>query len=98
MRRHHSLLRRRLIVQYIAMNIKDLLLSFGVTLFITVTGSALSLFLISTMAFVLSRKEFKLASFYTVLILIPLFFGGGLAASYAVNTQLLGLKNNILAG
>lgn len=83
--------------RYIAMNIKDLLLSFGVTLFITVTGSALSLFLISTMAFVLSRKEFKLASFYTVLILIPLFFGGGLAASYAVNTQLLGLKNSILA-
>ena len=29
--------------RYIAMNIKDLLLSFGVTLFITVTGSALSL-------------------------------------------------------
>ena len=44
--------------RYIAMNIKDLLLSFGVTLFITVTGSALSLFLISTMAFVLSRREF----------------------------------------
>ncbi len=83
--------------RYIAMNVKELLLSFGVTLFITVAGSALSLFLISTMAFVLSRKEFKLAGFYTVLILIPLFFGGGLAASYAVNTQLLGLKNNILA-
>lgn len=83
--------------RYIGMNIKELLISFGVTILITLTGAALSLFLISTMAFALSRKEFKLASLYTVLILIPLFFGGGLAASYAVNTQLLGLKNNILA-
>ena len=31
------------------------------------------------------------------MILIPMFFGGGLAASYVVNTQLFGLKNSIFA-
>ena len=83
--------------RYIGDNFVYLLRSFGVTLLITILGSALSLFLISTMAFALSRKEFRLAKLYTILIIIPLFFSGGLAASYAVNTQLLGLKNSLLA-
>ena len=69
------------------------LLSAGLTL----SGTLLSLALISTMAFVLSRREFRLRKLYTALVLIPMFFSGGLAASYVVNTQLFGLKNTFWA-
>lgn len=71
--------------------------SFLLSLVIMILGTVLSLGLISTMAYVLSRKDFRFRKLYTVIILIPMFFGGGLAASYVVNTQLFGLKNNILA-
>jgi putative aldouronate transport system permease protein len=71
--------------------------SFLLSCFITVIGTALSLFLISTMAFALSRPEFKYRKICTVMIMIPLFFSGGLAASYAVNTQLYHIKDTLWA-
>lgn len=64
---------------------------------VMLVGTALSLILISTMAFALSRRDFRLRRLYNVLIIIPLFFSGGLVASYVVNTQLLGLKNSFFA-
>ena len=71
--------------------------SFLLSALLTAAGTVLSLILISTMAFVLSRREFRFRSFYTVLIIIPMFFSGGLAASYVVNTQIFGLKNTFFA-
>ena len=71
--------------------------SFLLSAGLTVAGTLLSLALISTMAFVLSRQEFRYQKLFTVIILIPMFFSGGLAASYVVNTQLFGLKNTFWA-
>ena len=71
--------------------------SFLLSLVVMIVGTLLSLWLISTMAYALSRSKFKLRKFYTILILIPMFFGGGLVASYVVNTQLFGLRNSVLA-
>ena len=71
--------------------------SFLLSAALTLAGTLLSLALISTMAFVLSRREFRYQKLFTVIILIPMFFSGGLAASYVVNTQLFGLKNTFWA-
>ena len=71
--------------------------SFLLSVLLTLAGTLLSLALISTMAFVLSRREFRFRKLFTALILIPMFFSGGLAASYVVNTQLFGLKNTFWA-
>ena len=71
--------------------------SFLLSALLMLAGTALSLTLISTMAFVLSRRDFRLRRLYTALVLIPMFFTGGLAASYVVNTQLFGLKNTFWA-
>ena len=71
--------------------------SFLVSCLITLVGTALSLGLIGTMAFVLSRREFRLRKLYTAIVVIPMFFGGGLAAGYVVNTQLFHLKDSLWA-
>ncbi|MBQ6504296.1 MAG: carbohydrate ABC transporter permease [Flexilinea sp.] len=71
--------------------------SFLLSVALTLAGTLLSLILISTMAFVLSRRDFRFRKLYTALILIPMFFSGGLAASYVVNTQIFGLKNTFFA-
>ena len=83
--------------QYLFAHGKNLFFSFGVTVFITAAGTVLSLLLISTMAYALSQKDFRFNVLFTLVVVIPMFFGGGLAASYTVNTQLYGLKNTIWA-
>ena len=82
---------------YIFKNAGNILRAFGVTFAVTIVGTVLSLFLISTMAYVISNKYYKHRNVLTVVVMIPMFFSGGLAASYAVNTQLFGLKNSYLA-
>ena len=71
--------------------------SFLLSALLTLAGTLLSLALISTMAFALSRREFRFRRLFTALVLIPMFFSGGLAASYVVNTQLFGMKNTFWA-
>lgn len=83
--------------RYLAGSAGQVIDSFSVTVFITVIGTMLSLVLISTMAYALSQNDYSFRRLYTAVIMLPMFFGGGLAASYAVNTQVFGLKNTILA-
>ena len=64
---------------------------------ITLVGTLLGLTLISTMGYVLSRRNFRLRGLYTTMIFIPMIFNGGLLSTYVVNTQLLGLKNTYWA-
>ncbi len=64
---------------------------------ITVVGTCLGLMFISTMGYVLSRRNFKLRGIYTMLIFIPMIFSGGLLSTYVVNTQLLHLRNTYWA-
>ena len=71
--------------------------SFLLSVAVTAVGTFVSLWLISSMAYVLCRTRGGLKRFYTILILIPMFFGGGLVASYVVNTQLFALKNSFFA-
>lgn len=63
---------------------------------VTVVGTVLGLILTTTMGYALSRKSYKLRSFYTFFIFIPMLFHGGLVSTYVVNTQLLGLQNSYL--
>lgn len=71
---------------------KALLVSVGVT----VIGTVLGLFLTTTMGYVLSRPNFKLKSFMTWLVFIPMIFGGGLVATYNVYTTVLHINNSLM--
>ena len=73
--------------------LRSLINSLGITL----AGTALGLMLITTMAYVISRKTFRLRKVYAVFIFIPMIFNGGLLATYVVNAQLLHLKNTYFA-
>ncbi len=77
--------------------VPTIVLAFFTSVGLTVVGTLIGLTLISTMGYVLSRRNFKLRSLYTTLIFIPMIFNGGLLSTYVVNTQLLGLKNTYWA-
>jgi putative aldouronate transport system permease protein len=71
--------------------------AYGVTVFTTVVGTVLSLVVISTFAYPLSRKDFAYRKLFTFLVVFTLLFNGGLVSWYLVTTQVLHLKNNIWA-
>ena len=62
---------------------------------VTAIGTILGVILTCLMGYVLSRKEHMLNGFLTILIFIPMIFGGGMAASYVVNTQVLQLRDTL---
>ena len=71
--------------------------AYGITILVTITGTLLGLFIMTSFAYALSRKNFTYRKFFTKLIFIPMLFSGGLVASYLINTRFLGLKNTIWA-
>ena len=68
-----------------------------ISILVTTVGTVLGVSLTALLGYVLSRTEHKLNNFLTVMVFIPMVFGGGLASSYVVNTQMLGLKNTLWA-
>ena len=66
-----------------------------VSIYVTALGTCIGVALTTVMGYVLSRTEHKLNNFLTILIFIPMVFGGGMAASYVVTSQVLHLKDSM---
>ena len=69
----------------------------GVSVFVTIVGTALGVLLTTLMGYVLSRPGYKLNGFLTMVVFIPMVFNGGLVSTYYVVSQLLELKNTVWA-
>ena len=66
------------------------------SLFVCVVGTLITLFVTATYAYTVSRNNFGARRIINFLLLFPMFFGGGAAASYIVNVNWYHLKNNLL--
>ncbi len=64
------------------------------TIFYTALGTFISLFLVVTLSYPLSRKDFKLRNLLTVMIAVTMFFSGGMIPTYLV-VKKLGMLNTI---
>lgn len=64
-----------------------------VSVYVTTLGTVLGVLLTTSMGYVLSRREHKLNNFLTMVVFIPMVFGGGMTASYVINTQVLHMYN-----
>ncbi|NEW09111.1 carbohydrate ABC transporter permease [Paenibacillus sp. SYP-B3998] len=73
----------------------QLLRSFGVTVTVTVIGTLLTLFCVSTYAYAIARKNFTYRRFFSFLAFFTMLFSGGLVPSYIIMTQFLHLQNTI---
>ena len=74
---------------------QTILHSLWVSIYVTAIGTVIGVALPTVMGYVLSRTEHKLNTFLTILIFIPMVFGGGMAASYVVTSQVLHLKDTM---
>ncbi|MCA0753608.1 carbohydrate ABC transporter permease [Paenibacillus sp. N4] len=75
----------------------QLLRSYGVTILITVIGTAIGVVSIALFAYAISRKSFKYRNFFAFFAFFTMLFNGGLVPTYIVVTQLLGMKDTLWA-
>ncbi|REE70572.1 putative aldouronate transport system permease protein [Paenibacillus taihuensis] len=71
--------------------------AYGVTIFITVLGTAAGLLMMSMAGYVLNRKDFKYRHFFSFLIYFTTLFAGGLIPSYILMVKYLHLKDSLFA-
>ena len=74
---------------------KQLATSYGVTIFVTVAGTFLGLFVMSMFAYSISRRGFRLSRFLSIYLIIPMLFNGGQLSGYIIFTSNYGLKDSI---
>ncbi len=74
-----------------------ILSSYKVTIFVVFVGTFLNLIFTTIAAFLLTRRNFAIRNFLTWMMLITMYFGGGMIPTYLVYTQVLGLRNSLLA-
>ena len=74
---------------------EQILDAYGVTIFFTVLTTAGAIFMQSTIAYALSRRDFALRKPITFIIFFTTLFGGGMVPSYILNTSYLHLGNTI---
>lgn len=75
----------------------QILRSFGISIFITVVGTVISVLVTSFYAYALSRPSFKYRSFFGYLAIFTMLFSGGLVPTYLVMTRVLNLGDTIWA-
>lgn len=83
--------------KYVLQTGDSLLRSYGVTIFVTVVGTLISLFIITLYAYGISRKNFKYRKGFGFFAFFTMLFNGGMVPTYIVVTQLLGLKDTVWA-
>lgn len=69
----------------------------GISVLLTVAGLFVGLGLNSTIAYSLSRPNFRFKKFFTIWILIPMLFSGGMLPFYIIVSQVLQLRNSLWA-
>lgn len=74
-----------------------ILRGYGVSILITVSGTAAGLFIVAMTAYVLSRRDFKYRNKISFFFYFTTLFNGGLVSSYIFYIRCLHLKNSYLA-
>ena len=83
--------------RYIAQEWTQIGRAYGVTIFVTVVGTVLSLILVSMTGYALSQKDVPGLKIVFILILITMLFNGGVVSSYIIYTNVVNVKNTIWA-
>jgi putative aldouronate transport system permease protein len=82
---------------YMIAQAKIVLRAYGVSIFVTLVGTAVSLILTPMLAYPLSRPDFRFRGLLTFIVFFTLLFNGGVVPSYIMWTKVFQLKNTIWA-
>jgi putative aldouronate transport system permease protein len=81
--------------RYLFLDSMTIVRAYGVTIFVTVVGTLIGLFITALLAYPISRRDFPYRKGLSFFIFFTILFNGGLVPWYLVFTQLLNVKDNI---
>ena len=73
----------------------SIFLRISTTILVSVAGTAVGVVVTSMYAYAVSRRDFKLKSLFSFLVMFTMFFNGGMSATYIIYVNVLKLKNSI---
>ncbi|WP_125666893.1 carbohydrate ABC transporter permease [Paenibacillus baekrokdamisoli] len=76
---------------------EQLVRAYGITIFITVVGTASSLIITAMLAYPMARQGVPLRNLVAFLVFFTLLFNGGLTPTYLIYVQYIDIKNTVLA-
>jgi putative aldouronate transport system permease protein len=82
---------------YLLSNSSSILRAYGITVFVTIFGTFVSLVMTSFLAYGLSRRDLPYKNVFAFIVFFTLLFNGGLVPTYLVYTQVFDIKNTIWA-
>ena len=83
--------------EYIFKNPASLVSGYIVTLIVSFLGGAFSLIVTAMIAYPLSRPDYKYRKVINFIVFFTMLFNGGMVPTYMVVTNVLGLKDSLLA-
>ncbi len=78
-------------------NPDSIIKAYGVTIFVTVVGTAISIFITTMTGYVLARKDFPWKNKFSFFFFFTTLFNGGLVPYYILCTKYLNFTNHIYA-
>ncbi|MEF9878417.1 MAG: carbohydrate ABC transporter permease [Clostridia bacterium] len=75
----------------------QLVQSYFITIVVTLLGTAISLFVVSMFAYVISRRDFRYRGVFAFFVFFTMLFNGGMVPSYIINVNMLHLNDTIWA-
>jgi putative aldouronate transport system permease protein len=82
---------------YLFLSPDSLVRAYGVTAFVTIFGTFFGLLIMAMMAYGLARITGGTRKIFTIYVLFPLLFSGGLIPFYLVMTKIYNINNSLLA-
>lgn len=83
--------------QYIFKTGNSVINAYGVSIVLTLVGTALSLAITTMLAYAISKKDLPGRGFITFLVVFSMLFNGGLVPTYMIYTNVFSLKNTFFA-
>jgi len=83
--------------RYLLKEPKMIVNAYGMSVLITAVGTALSLLIMTMMAYPISRKDLPLRNPISFYIFFTMLFNGGLVPTYLMYTNIFHIKNTIIA-
>jgi putative aldouronate transport system permease protein len=74
-----------------------ILRSYGITILVTVIGTLTSLLLTTTLAYPMSRRDFKYRNMLAFFVFFTMLFNGGVVSSYIMWSRIFQIKNTLAA-
>lgn len=78
-------------------NRTNLMRAFGMSLAVTGIGTGLHLFIAPMFAYAISRRDYKHAKFFTLILIVTMMLNGGMVGQYMMWTNLFHVRNTIWA-